>query len=100
MTLGATGQVYITLAAARRFADFAGRGIEEARRELTEIAIEAKRVGDRSDPEQWRYRKRSEDIDISLVVSREPPLAVIVSINCRGHVTGGGQRKKWRETWK
>lgn len=79
--LGGTGCVYVTLRAAREYAAGTELGDEQARRELTELLLDARRQGDTSDPyERWRFRRRSAGVEISALVSREGRLAVVVTV--------------------
>lgn len=83
-TLGEVGQVYVTLAAAKQFAAAAGIQLEEARRTLTELLLDARRMGESgSGAEQWRHRSRQSGWDIGAHISREGPLAVVVHVHCR-----------------
>lgn len=43
--LGDTAQIYVTVAAGQRYADHEGLKIEEARKELTDLLIDAKDAG-------------------------------------------------------
>ncbi|MBI2374751.1 MAG: hypothetical protein HYV07_12215 [Deltaproteobacteria bacterium] len=89
--LSEAGQVYITLAAARQYLEASRRtheapleGIEDARRELHELLLDAVRVeGDTEAPERWRYRRKSERIDVSARVVREGRLMIVLSITAR-----------------
>lgn len=88
-TLADTGCVYVTLRAAREYARRAGDtiilGEETARRELTELLLKARRQPDRGGTyERWRYRSRARGVDVSALVSREGPLAVVVTVEVRG----------------
>lgn len=89
------GVVYVTLAAAETYAAAEQIQIEEARRELTELLLDAARVkgepSARGATELWRCRRRSTGLDISARISRESKLAVVVSINVREHNVGGGR---------
>jgi len=93
MTLGEIGQVYITLAAAETFADHAGLQIEEARRTLHELLLDARQSGP---AHQWRRRSNTwdADIDAHVVVGEvasvqgDPWTIVIVT-----HVSIRGGRK-------
>jgi hypothetical protein len=78
--------VYVTLSAARAFARAGGYGeheIEAARRELTELLLDARQSA--SDPSRWRARKRSTDLDITAIVAREGRLYVVTSVSARGY---------------
>ena len=82
--LGDTGQVYVTAAAAMVYADELRMRPEEARRELTELLLDAvPGAGGSGTIEQWRYRRRSTGLDISARVTREGRLAVVVSVTVR-----------------
>jgi hypothetical protein len=88
--LGETGQVYVTLAAARVYAAHEGLEIESARRELTEDLLDARAAGEtRTGAERWRFRRRSAGVDISATVAREGRLAVVVAVSVRDHNVGG-----------
>lgn len=79
-----TGTVYVTLAAAQTFARAAGLQMEEARRRLTELLLDARRMGETdSGAEQWRVRSRTTGLDIGAHVAREGRLAVIVHVQVR-----------------
>lgn len=85
-TLASQGQLYISRTAAKTYQEFAELGTEEARRELTEILMEARPVEDKGDgKERWRYRRQSEHIDITALVSREDGLIVVTHISVRGY---------------
>jgi hypothetical protein len=79
----------VTLRAAREYARATGLGDEEARRELTELLLDARPQpgADRPPHESWRFRRRSAGVEISAQVSREGRLAVVVTIST--HVRGG-----------
>ncbi|MBI4822427.1 MAG: hypothetical protein HY791_39570 [Deltaproteobacteria bacterium] len=89
--LSEIGTVFVTLTAARSYLAASARthderldGEESARRELTLLLLEAVRVqGDTETPERWRFRRRSERIDITARVIREGPLAVVLSVSAR-----------------
>ena len=79
--LADTGSVYVTLSAARTFAAHVGAQPEEARRELTEILLDAtERKGG-----SWRTRKRSIGIDVTARVRHESGLAVVTTISSRDY---------------
>ncbi|HEU4727038.1 MAG TPA: hypothetical protein VFT22_04095 [Kofleriaceae bacterium] len=70
-TLGETGQIFVTYAAARSFIEPGGykeHEIESARRALTDLLIDARQQPNRG---TWRTRKRSTKLDISAVVEPE-----------------------------
>ena len=82
-TLGETGQIFVTHAAAKRFLEAAGyeeHEIESARRHLTELLLDAKQ---QTDPRVWRTRKRSTKLDISAIVEHEGRLFVVTSISAQ-----------------
>jgi hypothetical protein len=95
-SLGARGQLHITDAAARAYADSVGlSGPNEARQELLRLLPDArnpKRTGE-SDLEVWRYRKRSTGVDISARVSYEGGLVVVVAVNARPVNMTSGRRR-------
>jgi hypothetical protein len=82
-TLGETGQIFVTYAAAKRFLEAAGyqeHEIESARRHLTELLMDAKQ---QTDARVWRTRKRSTQLDISAIVEHEGRLFVVTSISAQ-----------------
>ncbi|MBI2376592.1 MAG: hypothetical protein HYV07_21530 [Deltaproteobacteria bacterium] len=89
--LSEVGQVYITLTAARQYLEASRRtheapleGEEAARRELAELLLDAVRIeGDLEDPERWRFRRKSERIDISARVVREGRFMTVLSVTAR-----------------
>ncbi len=85
--LADTGQVYATLAAARRYARWSGLRLEEARRELTELLLESRRnqQDNRDGTEGWRYRSRTRGVDIHAHIARDGPLALVVHIRVRDY---------------
>jgi hypothetical protein len=81
-TLGETGQIYVTLAAARQFMEGAGyqeHELETARRRVTELLLDARPR--QADPRMWRARKRSTKLDISALVEQEGRLFVVTFIS-------------------
>lgn len=96
--LGDIAQVYVTLAAARTYAQEYRIPVEEARKELTaQLALATRTESDIGYPVLWRRRNRSLGIDISARVVHETSeraamLAVVVAINPRDHVSSGGIR--------
>ena len=84
--LGETGQIHVTLAAARSYADATGLGIEEARRELLTLLVDARLrdTRDRNGLERYRHRSRTTGPDVMAAVSREDGIAVVVRIQVRG----------------
>jgi hypothetical protein len=82
-TLGQTGQIFVTYAAARRFIEPGGyqeHEVETARRALTELLIDARQ---QSDPQSWRTRKRSTKLDISAIVQPEGRLLVVTYVTAQ-----------------
>lgn len=88
--LSAEGQIYVTAAAAQQYmADMPGvRGIEEARRELTEIMLDAYRT----EGGAVRARNRQRALDLSARVVQEGRLLVVVSVTCRDLTEGDPDR--------
>lgn len=84
-TLGEQGQVYCTLAAVEAYANHEDIRNEEARRELTEILLDARNV----EGNQWRFRSRSTGLDITARVVHEGRLIVVTSISVRERNAGG-----------
>lgn len=78
--LGEQGQVFITIAAAQSYAECRRLRPEEARRELTELLLDAR---EGSTPGAYRARSRVSQIDISAKVVREGRLLVVVSASAR-----------------
>jgi hypothetical protein len=82
-TLGQTGQIFVTYAAARSFigpGGFQEHEVEAARRALTELLIDARQQGE---PHSWRTRKRSTKLDISAIVQPEGRLLVVTHIHAQ-----------------
>jgi len=82
-TLGETGQIFVTYAAAKRFLEAAGykeHEMESARRHLTELLMDARQ---QTDARVWRTRKRSTKLDISAIVEHEGRLFVVTSISAQ-----------------
>lgn len=86
-TLEQTGPVYVSHAAAATYASAEDIGLEEARRELTELLLDARPR--ESDPDQWRTRKRSTDLDLAARIARDGRLLVVTSVSVRGRNSGG-----------
>jgi hypothetical protein len=78
------GPIYVTVAAAERYATARQMLIEGARKELTVVLLDAKLVRD-GEPQTWRSRSRSTQIDITATVVREGPLLVVVATNVRDY---------------
>lgn len=90
--LGTEGQIYVTLRAAEEWLaanDFGG--VEEARRDLTELLVDAHRVD--SKPDQVRYRSRAEGLDLQAHVVPEGKLLVVASVQVR-EVTRGSRASR------
>lgn len=87
MTLGEQGQVYVTFAAAQRYGELRRLAPETARRELTELLLDARqtREATATHPAHYRARSRTTQLDISATVVREGRLMVVVSCNVREH---------------
>lgn len=83
-TLGSTGQVYVTLAAAQAFADAIDLREEEARLRLTLLLLDARPAAALDGREGWRHRSRTTGLDVSAQVVREGPLAKVVHVSVRG----------------
>ena len=82
-TLGQTGQIFVTYAAARNFIEPGGyqeHELEAARRALTELLIDARQ---QTEPESWRTRKRSTKLDISAIVKPEGRLLVVTFVSAQ-----------------
>jgi len=82
-TLGETGQIFVTYAAAKKFIEPGGykeHEVEAARRALTELLIDARQQPNRG---TWRTRKRSTKLDISAVVEPEGRLLVVTFIDAQ-----------------
>ena len=82
-TLGQTGQIFVTYAAARAFVEPGGyqeHEVEAARRALTELLIDARQ---QTDPQSWRTRKRSTKLDVSAIVQHEGRLLVVTYITAQ-----------------
>lgn len=88
-SLAEHGPVYVSHAAAVEYARSEDLGTEPARRELTELLLDARHVGD--DESHWRARRRSTDLDITVRVARDGRLLVVTHVSVRSR--GGGQRR-------
>ena len=89
--LPTAGTIYVTLAAAQTAAEAWRCDVEEARRRLCVHLHDAHQV-DPHPPEQWRAKRRSTGWDVTARVSREPPLAVVVSCAVRPLPRGDARR--------
>ncbi len=90
--LSSQGQINITLRAAKQYVGASrathdeALGIEESRRELLELLSQAVRIeGDTETPERWRFRRKSERIDITARVVREGGIMSVVSVTARSY---------------
>ena len=86
--LGDVGAIYVTMAAARKYG--AAERIADddlARRELTELLIDAKPDANR--PEQWRARRRSTGLDITATVAQDGRLMIVTDVSVRAANVGG-----------
>jgi hypothetical protein len=88
-TLGEAGQVFVGLDPARGFGAQERLDDETARRELTELLLDAKQV---ADGHSWRVRRRSTGLDISAQVRFTGRLLVVEHVSVRPHNTGGSRR--------
>lgn len=91
-TLGRAGVLYVSHAAAASYARDEGIELEEARRELTELLADARQ--NESDPSQWRFRRRSEGLDITCRVAPDGRLLVVTSVHARSINVGGRGGKR------
>ena len=83
-TLADAGQLYISLAAARTFAEAAGLQHEEARRTLTELLLDARPAGTTTHGRvRWRARSRRTGWDLEAHVVREGRLVVVTHVSAR-----------------
>lgn len=81
-TLASTGQIYVTLEAGETMAAFDDIDIEMARQDLTELLVDATQKRD-GKHEEWRYRSKADNIDITAHVVREGGLAIVTSCSIR-----------------
>lgn len=86
-TLGETGPVYVEIAAAREFGVLERLEDERARRELTELLLDAKQS--KSEPALWRFRRRSTGLDITARVRQVGRLLVVEHVSVRPTNVGG-----------
>lgn len=89
-TLGQAGAVLVSLAAAEQYAAAEDLGVEDARRELTELLLDARE--NQAQDGRWRARSKSSGLDLTARVARDGRLLVVTSIDARDHVTGRGRR--------
>lgn len=86
-TLGRSGQILVSLRAAEQYADAEDiDGLEEARRELTELLIDARPTNEEG---KWRARSRSTGLDVTARVARDGRLLVVTTVDVREHNAGG-----------
>jgi len=85
--LGTLGQIYVPSSTASTYALAVGRHHEDARRELTELAIDAREKEPITADRLGLFRLRSQALrlDLSLRVARDGPLLVIVAVSVRRH---------------
>lgn len=89
--LSSEGQLFVSLAAAEQWHDLNDfGGVEEARRDLTSLLLDAYRT--EADPDIVRYRSKSSGLDLQARVAREGRLIVVVSLNVRDINVGKGDR--------
>lgn len=84
--LGERGQVYVSLSAAERYAEARRLRVEEARREVTELLLDAKCTREAESHDgvaHYRARSRQTQLDVSATVVREGLLLVVASVNVR-----------------
>lgn len=90
-TLGETGQILVTQAAADAYADARDLGFEEARRELTGLLLGARRRGDsRTGAESWRARSAGLGVDVGAMIARDGKLAIVTHVSVRPFVRRKG----------
>lgn len=76
--------MFVSLAAGKQYLHQAGyrqEAIETARRDLTEILLDAR--PSQTDPTLWRARRRSSGVDISARVVQEGRLLIVTVVNAR-----------------
>lgn len=93
--LSEQGQIYVTLAAAEQWERANNySGVEEARRDLTELLLDAYFTGDGSDG-MVRRRVPAEGLDVQAHVIREKRLLVVNRVHVRDlNSTGRGQGRR------
>lgn len=89
-TLGETGPVFVSLEAARAFGAEERLEDEPARRELTELLLDAKQS--ETEPGLWRFRRRSTGLDVTARVRQIGRLLVVEHVSVRPANIGGGRR--------
>lgn len=86
--LGERGQIFVTLAAARTYAEARRLAPEEARRELTELLLDARCNREATDSDKtahYRARSRTTQIDLSATVIQEGRLLLVLSAHGRDY---------------
>lgn len=83
--LSQRGQIFVSLAAAAKFAEARRLRIEEARRELTEIMLDAREQSVDGDRIKCRARSRSTQLDITAQIVQEGRLLVVISVDARDY---------------
>jgi len=86
--LGDRGPIYVSMRAAERYAELRHMRAEEARRELTELLLDARCTRESptlADAAHYRARSRTSGLDISATVVRDGRLLVVAAINVREH---------------
>ena len=100
--LGDEGQILLTHAAIREYAEYARMQLAEAQRELLLMLCDAGPVDVHAAPEKWRYRNRTRRIDITARVLRETIesrdgsawlLFTVVAISCRHYARPSGGKE-------
>lgn len=76
------GVPYVSHAAARAYARATGLGTEPARRALTELLIDAKQS--EADPSRFRFRRRLDGVDVSVIATPHNRLMVVTSVIVHG----------------
>lgn len=90
--LADAGQVYVSLSATREYMAWERiTGEERARRELTELMLDAKEST--TAPGRWRARRRATMLDVTAIVAREGALMVVTSIMVRSYDPPTGRRR-------
>lgn len=85
MRLGQVGALYVTEHASRAYARARNLSLEEARRELTELLLDATRPAPRSDADLWRRRIETLDVSARVVCERRLVLVMTVVARRRAH---------------
>jgi hypothetical protein len=101
-TLSETGPIFVTQAAAQQFLEargYKGHEIETARRDLTELLLDARQK--QNVPHMWRARKRSTKLDITAIVQQQGRLLVVTFVTIQPYdppsrTSGNRQRSRSR----